>query len=197
MILELDSGKPAKSAAKPSPDLPTNGGKTNVSSPATGRVGVAALPGGGEVKSAAARTDNSVLGTESSVPSAQLPAENVTYKFAGTVVDEQKQPVAGAKIALNYFRKLPTTNAVPAAITDNRGKFDFSMKSSDFSDAVTGGIWFEAGLIAAKDGYGFAFAPAVFCESSGRLNENLERLGAGSNRERRGQEIRCSKAGSR
>ena len=122
-----------------------------------------------------------------SVPSAQSPTQkkrepgadkDVTFEFAGTVVDEQKQPVAGARISLSYFRKGPLLTdkgAVIAAITDNRGKFGFSSKASGSSDACyTGsGFWSDAGLVAVKDGYGFAFAPATYFETTGRADREL------------------------
>jgi protocatechuate 3,4-dioxygenase beta subunit len=130
-------------------------------------------------------TDSATLSTEYSVLSTQSPAPdepaanpdaNAPFTFAGTVVDDRRQPVAGAKVSLSYFRKNPAaSNVIPALKTDDRGKFEFSVKTSDFSDAADSGgaFWTDAGFVAVKDGFGFAFAPAAQFETSGRIDSEL------------------------
>ena len=129
------------------------------------------------------RTADSKLSTEYSVPSTQSPGKSkpasrpdadVTFKFAGTVVDERQQPVAGAKVALSYFRKDPSApETVPAVLTDNRGRFDFSSKRSDFSDRGERLGHALAKLIATKEGLGFAVGLAMQFETTGGLKADL------------------------
>ena len=60
-----------------------------------------------------------------------------------------------------------------AALTDEQGKFQFSRKKSDFKEAGDFGLFQFAEIFAFKDGYGFAVASALFCETTGRLDAEL------------------------
>ncbi len=99
---------------------------------------------------------------------------DVTFTFAGTVVDPDGMPVAGARVEVSYFRTNPLAPAnVPAVLTDDRGMFEFSAKKSVFSDAAELFFAREALLIARKDGFGIAIAPAAWCETTGLLDAEL------------------------
>ncbi len=111
------------------------------------------------------------LSTEYSVLS---PQSDVTYKFAGTVVDPDGKPAAKATISVSYIRKnLSAAGPPPGAVTDEHGKFEFSMKQSDVSDAVFGALSADAGLVAAKEGFGFAYGRLAYFETTGQLDREL------------------------
>ncbi len=98
----------------------------------------------------------------------------MTFTFAGTVVNDQQQPVAGAKVALSYFRKDPAApETVPAVFTDSHGRFEFSSKKGDFADAGGNLGWFDAGLAATKKGLGFAYGRAAHFETTGRFDGEI------------------------
>jgi protocatechuate 3,4-dioxygenase beta subunit len=118
---------------------------------------------------AAAEPGGSSVGQQTAALVSSVP-NNATYSFAGTVVDEKGHPVADAKISLSYFRRSPTPARIaPDAVSDARGTFEFSRKTSDFADLFE--TWYSADvrLIATKDGYGFASVPAAHCEPTGQL----------------------------
>jgi len=96
--------------------------------------------------------------------------DDVTFTYSGTVVDERGQPVNGAKIALDYWRKVVPPGDAPAmAVSDDHGKFQFSRSKGEFSDGGDGMGHVYAVLIATKDGFGFAAGAALNFETSGRL----------------------------
>ncbi len=131
-------------------------------------------------------TEYSVLGTQSpKVPPPETespgqaapkssPDTDTTFTFAGTVVGPDGQPVAGARVGLSYFRIDPSApDTVPAVLTDSRGRFEFSSKKSDFADAGGNFGWFDAGLVATKDGLGFAYGWAIHFETTGRFEDAI------------------------
>ena len=90
-----------------------------------------------------------------------------SFTYAGTVVDEHGEPVAGAKILLAYLRRTPPRGGVqPVAIADQHGRFQFSRRKLDFADAVE---FPDAALVALAEGHGFAVGPSVHFETTGRL----------------------------
>jgi protocatechuate 3,4-dioxygenase beta subunit len=102
--------------------------------------------------------------------------DEVTYSFAGTVVDPQGRPVADAKVSLIYYRS-GTEPGRPAAdaVSDPRGKFAFSRKKSELPDRFESQYWSDVRVMAVKDGYGFAAVPAVQCETTGQYAESVRR----------------------
>ena len=102
---------------------------------------------------------------------------DVTFTYAGTVVDEHDQPVAGAKIALDYWRaNIPAGGVPPLAVSDERGQFRFSRRKSDFWDGGPQIQWWRnAMILATKEGYGLAGARSVRFETTGELAAELRR----------------------
>jgi protocatechuate 3,4-dioxygenase beta subunit len=99
---------------------------------------------------------------------------DTAFNYSGTVVDDRGQPVAGAKIEFDFWRKaVPPGDVPPAAVSDEQGKFHFSRKKSDFADRgdSLGHAW--AVLVATKEGYGFAAGLARHFETTGRLDAEL------------------------
>ena len=92
------------------------------------------------------------------------------FRFRGTVARPDGQPAERAKVRLIYLRKPSSDNPPASALTDEQGKFAFSIKRSLLSDALIGPSS-NSGLIliAEKDGFGFASEPAANFETSGRL----------------------------
>ncbi|MGQ0637173.1 MAG: M56 family metallopeptidase [Planctomycetaceae bacterium] len=100
--------------------------------------------------------------------------DDVTFQFAGTVVDLEGKPVAGAAVRLSYWRKEPPPDdAPPDAISDAQGKFEFTCKQSSLSDGGKSRDYLYAGVIATKDTYGFAYGPAFYFETTGKLEAEL------------------------
>ncbi len=114
---------------------------------------------------------------ETQIAAVDLPAsettpprkDDVSFTFAGTVVDRAGKPAVGLKVFTSYFHKgIPLDNAPPAALTDEHGKFEFSSKKSVFADAGGFGLA-DVGLVAVKEGYGFAYGAALHFETTGRF----------------------------
>jgi len=104
----------------------------------------------------------------------KVPAEDVTFNFAGSVVDHRGQPVAGASISFGYLHEKQSAGNPPKlATTDEQGKFQFSRKRSELigTEGHTG--WADAGLIVTKEGYGFAIGAVQYFDTSGRLDAEL------------------------
>ncbi|HUE16086.1 MAG TPA: carboxypeptidase regulatory-like domain-containing protein [Planctomycetaceae bacterium] len=92
------------------------------------------------------------------------------YSFVGTVVDPQGKPVAGAKVWLDYWlAREPAQPAPPDAVSDTQGKFQFSRTNNDLADMAENSLWTNIGLVATKEGYGFAAGPLERFETTGRL----------------------------
>jgi hypothetical protein len=104
-------------------------------------------------------------------------ANEGTYSFAGTVVDPQDRPVAGAKVWLIYSVS-GTEPGRPAAdaVSDSQGKFAFSRKTSTLPGRFESQYWSEVRVMAVKDGYGLAAVPAVACETTGRYRTGMSDL---------------------
>ena len=105
-----------------------------------------------------------------SIPKTDPVADVANFDFAGTVARPDGQPAERAKVRLIYLRKPSSDNPPASALTDEQGKFAFSIKRSLLSDALIGPSS-NSGLIliAEKDGFGFASEPAADFETSGRL----------------------------
>ena len=91
-------------------------------------------------------------------PAVLAAADEPTYAFAGTVVDPQGKPVAGAKVWFDYALARPPAQPVPAdAVSDAEGKFQFSRaKSSLVRHALLESPYPTIGvLVATKEGFGF------------------------------------------
>jgi protocatechuate 3,4-dioxygenase beta subunit len=101
----------------------------------------------------------------------QKAAADAAFTYAGTVVDDHGKPVAGAKLALDYWHLTYPPDGLPVlAVSDSQGRFQFSRRKSDFSDAgSTGPWWFGAMIVATKEGYGLAGAPSIQFETTGKL----------------------------
>jgi len=115
----------------------------------------------------------SVSDHRSELEKTAVPDETLT--FAGTVVDEKGQPVPDAKISLSDFRKnWSADSAGPTAMTNIQGQFSFSQTLADFTRSrVDSPYWVDPGLMATKNGYGFAFGLAALFETTGRLHLKL------------------------
>jgi len=95
----------------------------------------------------------------------ELDAKDATFAFAGTVVGPDGQPVDRAKVWVSYLRKTSTDQTRVAALTDHLGRFGFSVKSGNLSDAAYNRPWLE--LVAEKEGFGFASGPGADFETAG------------------------------
>lgn len=120
--------------------------------------------------------DKRVLAEANEKPSPKAASKDPTYSFAGTVVDQQKRPVAAAKISLSYFRAEPVAADSPVAVSDARGRFEFSRKKSDLADLYDERYLGDMRVVAIKDGYGFASVPATACEKTGQLAAAIDEL---------------------
>src|SRR5262249_50852096 len=79
-----------------------------------------------------------------------------------------------AKIHLCYFTREPVPDLSPVATTDAEGKFRFSRRRQDFDrNAEDGAPWDYAVIAASADGFGFATAPSIVFETTGRLAAEL------------------------
>ncbi len=131
-------------------------------------------------------------------------ADDQTFHYAGTVVDEQGHAVEGAKIWLDYYRRETsfsvdpvgnpaemvksdadgernreaTAAPLPVAITDSRGQFKLSQKLRDFADAgLPPSRMLAIGVIATKEGHGLAAgAPFLLTAGAPFLFETTEML---------------------
>jgi beta-lactamase regulating signal transducer with metallopeptidase domain/protocatechuate 3,4-dioxygenase beta subunit len=100
----------------------------------------------------------------------QPPILESTFTFAGTVIDDRSQPVPGATISLGYSSNMPADETLRRlAVSDERGHFTFTRKTSDLVTSEYPRAWAGAELIASKDGYGFGIGPLPYLETSGRL----------------------------
>jgi beta-lactamase regulating signal transducer with metallopeptidase domain/protocatechuate 3,4-dioxygenase beta subunit len=108
---------------------------------------------------------------------APAPAPDVTFTYAGTVVDDHGKPVAGVQIDLDYLHASnPSGPVSPLAVTDSKGRFEFSRRKRDFAGAERSGPWsFPAMLVATKPGYGPAGRQSIEFETTGRLVAEQDR----------------------
>ncbi|MFV0444401.1 MAG: carboxypeptidase regulatory-like domain-containing protein, partial [Planctomycetaceae bacterium] len=98
---------------------------------------------------------------------------DTAFEYRGTVVDEAGQPIEGAKISLNYWRKSAESLGEPLAVTGRDGAFRFTRKPSDFADGGDDRVWSYATLVAMKEGHGLAARTALAFETTGGLEAKL------------------------
>ncbi|MEM9660571.1 MAG: carboxypeptidase regulatory-like domain-containing protein, partial [Planctomycetota bacterium] len=106
---------------------------------------------------------------------------DTTLEFAGTVVDPSGTPAVGAQMFLVFHIPEPTgllvPKAKPLATTDAEGKYQFTVRPSDFGGGASAGELGFASLVARKEGFGCAGSRAALHESSGQsLSKLRERL---------------------
>jgi protocatechuate 3,4-dioxygenase beta subunit len=112
-------------------------------------------------------------------PAVLAAADEPTYAFAGTVVDPQGKPVAGAKVWFDHALARPAAQPVPAdAVSDAEGKFQFSRTKSSLSDIPLLELGYGAlgVLLATKEGFAFAAGPADRFDTTGRLAVDRAKL---------------------
>ena len=110
-------------------------------------------------------------------PAVRAAADDAAYAFAGTVVDPQGKPVAGAKVWFDYPLARPPAQPVPAdAVSDAEGKFQFSRTKSSLADMLESPYPTIGVLVATKEGFGFAAGPADRFETTGRLAVDRPKL---------------------
>jgi protocatechuate 3,4-dioxygenase beta subunit len=110
-------------------------------------------------------------------PAVRAAADGPPYAFAGTVVDPQGKPVAGAKVWFDYPLAGPPAQPVPAdAVTDAEGKFQFSRTKSSLADTLESPYPTPGVLVATKEEFGFAAGPADRFETTGRLAVDRPKL---------------------
>jgi protocatechuate 3,4-dioxygenase beta subunit len=103
-------------------------------------------------------------------PAARAAADEPAYVFAGTVVDPNGKPVAGAKVWFDYPLGRPPAQTAPAdAVTDANGKFQFSRAKSGLAEMPELPFGALSVLVATKEGFGFAAGRADPFETTGRL----------------------------
>jgi hypothetical protein len=92
------------------------------------------------------------------------------YSFAGTVLDPQGKPVAGARVWFDYALARSPAQPVPAdAVTDAEGRFHFTRAKSSLSDMHAAPSATIGVLVATKESFGFAAGTADRFETTGRL----------------------------
>ncbi len=112
-------------------------------------------------------------------PAGRAAADEPIYAFAGTVVDPQGKPVAGAKVWFDYPIARPPAQPVAAdAVSDAEGKFQFSRAKSSLADMALAELPYGAlgVLVATKQGFGFAAGPTDRFETTGRLAVDQPKL---------------------
>ena len=104
------------------------------------------------------------------------PEDEVTYHFAGTVVDEHGNPAVGAKIWMEYWRKdMAINDPLPLALTDEQGKFEIHCKNTDFSDEAEPNGWLDYGfLVASKDRHGVNSGNKLYFETTGQMESYID-----------------------
>jgi protocatechuate 3,4-dioxygenase beta subunit len=110
-------------------------------------------------------------------PVVRAAADDAAYAFAGTVVDPQGKPVAGAKVWFDYPLARPSAQPVPAdVVSDAEGKFQFSRTKSSLTETFESPYPTIGVLVATKEGFGFAAGPANRFETTGRLAVDRPKL---------------------
>ena len=87
------------------------------------------------------------------------------------MVDDHGKSVAGAKISFDYLHASNPLESVPTvALSDSKGRFEFSCRKRDFAAGdLSGPWWLSAMIMATKPGYGPAGGRSIEFETSGRL----------------------------
>jgi protocatechuate 3,4-dioxygenase beta subunit len=97
-------------------------------------------------------------------------SDDAPLLIRGQVVGPDGKAVAGAKLFLLYWNsgKMPERGVKPSAETNAEGRFDFSVKKSDF-DPAAGDDWIYSRLVATADGFGFAVGLMADFDASGNI----------------------------
>ena len=96
------------------------------------------------------------------------PADPV-FHYAGTVVDESGQPVAGAAVRFLNWRAGSGEVALEViATTQADGKFELSRRKSEFGNAHEPDAWRYAAFFAMRSGYGLGVGQSMSFETTGR-----------------------------
>ena len=110
-------------------------------------------------------------------PAVRAAADAPAYAFAGTVVDPNGKPVAGAKVWFDYaLARPPAQSATADAVSDAEGKFQFSRAKSSLADVLESPYPTIGVLVATKESFGFAAGPADRFETTGRLAVDRPKL---------------------
>lgn len=133
------------------------------------------------------RETSSEVGTSASVLQSNVPPADQdsaiepahqTFTFAGTVVDEDGQPITDAEIswvAASIEQDKDGLRETVVSHSDIDGHFQFTRDSNqpdnvDRSDPSL----LHSKLVAKKAGYGFGLTIAPYCETSGALTDRLD-----------------------
>jgi len=100
--------------------------------------------------------------------------DDIRLEYRGQVVDPEGKPVAGARVFLVYWLHGAPLDYVakPRAVTDDKGRFEFSTTRSDFEPDAKD-AWRACSIVAAADGYGFAAGFSVAFETTGKARDML------------------------
>ncbi len=97
-------------------------------------------------------------------------SDNAPLQIRGHVVGPDGKAVPGAKLFLLYWNsgKMPERGVKPWAESNAEGRFDFSVKKSDF-DPAAGDDWIYSRIVATADGFGFAVGLMADFDASGNI----------------------------
>ncbi|MEM8670975.1 MAG: carboxypeptidase regulatory-like domain-containing protein [Planctomycetota bacterium] len=91
--------------------------------------------------------------------------ESTEFRFAGVVLDPEKQPVSGARVYISQ------TNAQPLARTDADGQFEFTRTKGELPKNAAWGLM---KIVSVKEGFGIASSPILRFETTGAGRQDLQ-----------------------
>jgi len=108
-------------------------------------------------------------------PAAETQSTDVTFNYRGLVVDDQQQPIAGARIFMSYWHPeaQPDDAQQPVATTDAEGRFDFNVALGDLKHPEARSAW----LCVTAPGRGLATVRSVDLETTGAALKLLPAAG--------------------